>query len=120
YWLVPHLTGRVYTPIANRLGVLQAVLWTVGMLIMSTAIHWQGLLGGPRRSAYSDYAGNADTLAWGLYQIAQAVGGSILFLGMVVMIITFLNLAFFAPQGYTELVVASHQPRSLTPAVLET
>jgi len=119
YWLVPHLTGRVYTPIANRLGVLQAVLWTVGMLIMSTAMHWQGLLGGPRRSAYSDYAGNADTLAWGPYQIAQAVGGSILFLGMVVMIITFLNLAFFAPKGDTEFVVASDAPGSTTPAVFE-
>jgi len=120
YWLVPHLTGRLYTPTMNRLAILQTVLWTVGMLIMSTAMHWQGLLGGPRRSAYSEYAGNADTLAWGPYQMAQAVGGSILFLGMIVMIIIFINLAFFAPKGETEFPVAEDAPNAApTPAVFE-
>lgn len=120
YWLVPHLTGRQFTPVMNRLGILQAILWTVGMLIMSTAMHWQGLLGGPRRSAYSEYAGNPDTLAWGPYQIAQAVGGSILFVGMIVMIIIFINLAFFAPKGETEFIVAEDSPNAApTPAVFE-
>lgn len=106
YWLVPSLTGRQYTPAMNRLAIVQTVLWAVGMTIMSTSMHWQGLLGAPRRSAYSDYLGNADTAAWGSYQIAQAVGGSILFIGMIVMLIIFINLAFFAPKGSTEYPVA--------------
>lgn len=120
YWLVPSITGRQFTPVMNRMGILQTVLWSVGMAIMSTAMHIQGLLGGPRRSAYSEYAGNADTLAWGPYQIAQAIGGTILFLGMIVMIIIFINLAFFAPRGKTEFPIAEVSSEAdQPPAVFE-
>ncbi len=107
YWLIPSITGRKLTSTANRWGVVQTIFWTVGMLIMSIAMHWQGLLGGPRRSAYSEYAGNADTSTWGAYQIAQAVGGSILFIAMVIMIGIFIYLAFFAPKGEEEFPVAT-------------
>jgi len=120
YWLIPSLTGRTFTKTANKWGMIQTILWTVGMTIMSTAMHWQGLLGGPRRSAYSEYAGNADTAAWGPYQMAQAIGGSILFLGMIVMIGVFIYLAFFAPKGEEEFPIAEEGPTSGdTPAVLE-
>src|SRR5690625_1088047 len=120
YWLVPSLTGRTLTPAMNKLGIVQTIFWTVGMTIMSTAMHWQGLLGGPRRSAYSEYVGNADTAAWGGYQIAQAVGGSILFIGMVIMIIIFINLAFFAPKGEEEYPIAVvYDQAEKTPKVFE-
>jgi len=120
YWLIPSLTGRTFTKTANKWGMIQTILWTVGMTIMSAAMHWQGLLGGPRRSAYSEYAGNADTAAWGPYQIAQAVGGTILFLGMIVMIGVFIYLTFFAPKGEEEFPIAEEGPTSgETPAVLE-
>ncbi|HIV73615.1 MAG TPA: b(o/a)3-type cytochrome-c oxidase subunit 1 [Candidatus Pseudogracilibacillus intestinigallinarum] len=115
YWLVPSLTGRTYTKSINKLAIAQTILWTVGMTIMSTAMHIQGLLGGPRRSAFSTYAGNEDTAAWGAYQIAQAVGGSILFLGMVVMIIIFINLAFFAPKGEEEYPIAEVSNKAIAP-----
>ena len=115
YWLVPSLTGRTFTKAMNKLGILQTILWSVGMLIMSTAMHWQGLLGGPRRSAYSEYLGNADTAAWGPYQMAQAIGGSILFLGMIVMIIIFINLAFFAPKGEEEYPIAEVANAAIMP-----
>src|SRR5699024_6915605 len=78
YWLIPSITGRKLTAKMNKLGIVQAIFWSVGITIMSVAMHWQGLLGGPRRSQYSEYAGNADTASWGAYQIAQAIGGSIL------------------------------------------
>src|SRR5690625_3419769 len=120
YWLIPSLTGRTFTKTANKWGMIQTILWTVGMTIMSTAMHWQGLLGGPRRSAYSEYAGNADTAAWGTYQMHQAIGGSILFLGMIVMIGVFIYLVFFAPKGEEEFPIAEEGPTSGdTPAVLE-
>src|SRR5690625_800580 len=106
YWLIPSLTGRKLTAKMNKWGIIQTIFWSVGMAIMSGAMHWQGLLGGPRRSAYSEYLGNADTAAWGPYQLAQAIGGSILFIGMVIMIIIFINLAFFAPKGKEEFPVA--------------
>ena len=120
YWLVPSITGRKLTEGMNKLGIVQTILWAVGMTIMSVAMHWQGLLGGPRRSAFSEYAGNADTIAWGPYQMAQAIGGSILFLGMVVMIIIFINLAFFAPKGKEEFPIAEPSENAAkTPKVFE-
>lgn len=120
FWLVPSLTGRTYTKLANKLAIAQTIIWTVGMTIMSTAMHWQGLLGGPRRSAYSEYAGNADTASWGAYQMAQAIGGSILFIGMLLMITIFVYLAFFAPKGEEEYPIAevSNQAEK-TPKVFE-
>lgn len=120
YWLVPSLTGRVFTKTMNKLAILQTILWTVGMTIMSVAMHWQGLLGAPRRSAFSEYAGNADTASWGAYQMAQAIGGSILFIGMIVMIIIFINLAFFAPKGEQEYPIAEVSDKAeQTPKVFE-
>src|SRR5699024_9474688 len=92
----------------------------IGMTIMSVAMHWQGLIGGPRRSAYSEYAGNADTSAWGPYQLAQAVGGSILFIGMILMLIIFVYLAFFAPKGEEIYPVAETSDKAETvPKVFE-
>src|SRR5699024_707792 len=120
YWLIPSLTGRKLTAKANKWGIIQTAFWTVGMLFMSGAMHWQGLLGGPRRSAYSEYAGNADTAACGPYQIAQAIGGSILFIGMLIMIGLFIYLAFFAPKGKEEFPVATvSEDAGETPAVFE-
>src|SRR5699024_1596208 len=120
YWLIPSLTGRTLTPRINRWGIIQTIVWSVGMAFMSGAMHWQGLLGGPRRSAYSEYLGHADTAAWGPYQLAQAVGGSILFIGMIIMLVIFVNLAFFAPKGEEEFPIAVEAETSgTTPAVLE-
>ncbi|WP_075982075.1 b(o/a)3-type cytochrome-c oxidase subunit 1 [Bacillus massilinigeriensis] len=102
YWLVPHLTGRTLSKAMNKLAIIQGVLWAVGMTFMSGAMHAAGLLGAPRRSAFSDYAASAQAADWVPYQIAQAVGGSILFLSIILMLYIFVNLAFFAPKGEQE------------------
>ena len=47
----------------------------------------------------------AQAAEWIPYQIAQAVGGSILFIGIILFIIIFINLAFFAPKGEEEFPV---------------
>ncbi|WP_068672040.1 b(o/a)3-type cytochrome-c oxidase subunit 1 [Oceanobacillus sp. Castelsardo] len=109
YWLVPHLTGRKLTPTINRLGIIQTIFWAVGMTIMSTAMHIQGLLGGPRRSAYSEYGGSEQVAEWGAYQVAQAVGGTILFIGIVLMVYIFIKLAFFSPKGNEEFPIAKEE-----------
>src|SRR5699024_7110512 len=120
YWLIPSMTGRKLTAKMNKWGIIQTIVWSVGMAIMSGAMHWQGLLGGPRRSAYSEYAGNADTASWGAYQIAQAICGSILFIGMIIMLVIFVNLAFFAPKGKEEFPIAVvGETSGTTPKVLE-
>src|SRR5699024_4129238 len=102
YWLVPHLTGRTLTKSMNRLGIIQAIIWTIGMTIMSGAMHIIGLFGAPRRSAFSQYAGTEQASHWISYQMAQAIGGSILFIGILLMVYIFIKLAFFAPKGETE------------------
>ncbi len=77
YWLIPHLTGRVMTKETNKLAIIQTCVWAVGMFFMSSAMHFAGLLGAPRRSAFSTYGNAAQAAEWVPYQIAQAVGGSI-------------------------------------------
>lgn len=120
FWLIPSISGRTYTKGINTLAVIQTIFWTVGMTIMSVAMHWQGLLGGPRRSAYSEYAGNADTAVWGPYQMAQAIGGSILFVAMILMLIIFVYLAFFAPKGEEAYPIAELRDEStVTPKIFE-
>lgn len=119
YWLVPSITGRKLTPTINKLGIIQAIIWTIGMTIMSGAMHIVGLFGAPRRSSFSTYANNPDTLAWIPYQIAQAIGGSILFIGMLLMIGIFIYLALFAPKGEEEFPIAENRTNEPVPAVFE-
>jgi len=120
FWLVPHLTGRVLTKKMNKLAIIQGVLWAIGMTFMSSAMHAAGLLGAPRRSAFSEYGGAAQAAEWIPYQIAQAVGGSILFISIIVMVCIFINLAFFAPKGEQEFLVGEvDENAEPTPLVYE-
>jgi cytochrome c oxidase subunit 1 len=120
YWLIPHLTGRILTKKMHKIAITQGILWAIGMTFMSGAMHIAGLLGAPRRSAFSEYGGAAQAAEWIPYQIAQAVGGSILFISILVMIGIFINLAFFAPKGEEEFPVAETDANAeATPMVFE-
>ena len=120
YWLIPHLTGRVMTEAMNRLAIIQTIVWSIGMIFMSSAMHFAGLLGAPRRSAFSTYGDAPQALEWIPYQIAQAVGGTILFIGIILVLIIVTNLAFFAPKGETEFPVAEvAEQAERTPLVFE-
>jgi cytochrome c oxidase subunit 1 len=120
YWLIPHLTGRVMTKAMNRLAIIQTVVWAIGMFFMSSSMHFAGLLGAPRRSAFSTYGNAPQALEWIPYQIAQAVGGAILFIGIILVLIIVTNLAFFAPKGETEFPVAEvAEEAERTPLVFE-
>ena len=120
YWLVPHLTGRKLTKKMNKLAIIQAMTWAVGMTFMSSAMHFAGLLGAPRRSTYSTYGGSAQAAEWIPYQVAQAVGGSILFIGIILILIIFVNLAFFAPKGNEEFPIGEVSEKAeKTPLIFE-
>ncbi|HHY73531.1 MAG TPA: b(o/a)3-type cytochrome-c oxidase subunit 1 [Bacillus bacterium] len=120
FWMVPSITGRKLTDKMNKFALVQTWLWTIGMVFMSAAMHAAGLLGAPRRSAFSEYAGNADSLSWIPYQLAQAVGGTFLFVAALLMVAIFINLAFFAPKGEEEFPVAVvHEGAEKTPAVFD-
>ena len=64
YWLIPVITGRVLTPRMNRLGIIQTLIWCIGMFIMSGSMHTVGLLGSPRRTAYNTYDDHPDAILW--------------------------------------------------------
>src|SRR5699024_12709709 len=51
----------------------------------------------------------------GCYQFSQAEGGSIVFVGMMVMIIIIINSAFFAPKGNTEYPIAAVNNKEAKP-----
>src|SRR5699024_7927823 len=72
--------------IMNKLGIVQTILWTVGMLFMSGSMHIQGLLGGPRRSDFSTYGGTEQAQTWINYQLFQAIGGTILFIAIILLV----------------------------------
>ncbi|SDL90538.1 b(o/a)3-type cytochrome-c oxidase subunit 1 [Sediminibacillus halophilus] len=120
YWLIPHLTGRTLTKKINLLANIQTIIWVVGMAMMSGAMHTVGLLGAPRRTAYTTYGDYPDALGWIPYEVAMAVGGSFLFIGILVLIYIVVHLSFFAPKGveaYPIGEVADQAER--TPTILE-
>ncbi|WP_010271090.1 b(o/a)3-type cytochrome-c oxidase subunit 1 [Paenibacillus senegalensis] len=105
YWLVPHLTGRTLTPAIHKLGIVQTVLWAVGMFFMSGSMHTVGLFGSPRRTAYTTYQDHPDAILWMPYHVAMAVGGMILFIALVIMIYNLIAL-MRTPRGETEFPIA--------------
>jgi len=120
YWLIPHLTGRVLTKKMNKLAIIQACVWAIGMTFMSGSMHLAGLLGAPRRSSYSTYGDSQTAIDWIPYQIGQAVGGSILFIGIILVLIIFINLSFFAPKGEQEFPIGeTAEEAEKTPMVFE-
>lgn len=125
YWLVPYLTGRKLTPAMNRLGIIQTLLWTVGMFIMSTSMHLLGLEGAPRRTAYTTYQNHDTALEWfqGILvnQVTASVGGMVLFVSSMLMIYAVIHLALFAPKSQdTEFPIGDvSDDAQETPRILE-
>jgi cytochrome c oxidase subunit 1 len=120
YWLVPYVSKRVLTPAINKLGVIQTIIWTVGMIIMSGSMHTVGLLGSPRRTSYTTYGDNATALGWDPYLLMLAVGGTLLIIGVLLQVYAVINMMFFAPKGETEFPIAEEEEgASKTPYLTE-
>src|SRR5690625_3120835 len=106
YWLIPHLAKRELTPKMNKLGIVQTIIWTVGMLFMAGAMHWVGLLGSPRRTSFTTYGDHATALGWDPYLFLLAIGGTLLIIGVILMVYIVFYLMFRAPKGHTEFPIA--------------
>ena len=85
YALIPALSGRKL--FAPKLALLQTYLWFVGMLIMSTSMHWAGLLGSPRRTSNVEYFGAQGAATWHPEMVWAAFGGTIIALSVLMFII---------------------------------
>lgn len=119
YWLIPHITGRVLTRELNRRGIVQTVLWLIGMLFMSGPMHTVGLLGAPRRTAFTTYNDHPDTIMWMPYYVAMAIGGTILFIAVILMVWNVVSL-MRAPKGATEYPIGeTAEAAEATPKLLE-
>ncbi|MEK8127582.1 b(o/a)3-type cytochrome-c oxidase subunit 1 [Paenibacillus filicis] len=119
YWLIPSMLGRAMTPLMNRLGIIQTILWLVGMFFMSGSMHTLGLLGSPRRTSFTTYQDHPDTILWMPYNVAMAIGGVILFFAVVLMIVNICML-MSAPKGETEYPIAEvSEQAEKAPAIFE-
>lgn len=115
YWLVPHISKRVLTPKMNKVGVIQTIIWSAGMLFMAGSMHWVGLLGSPRRTSYTTYGDHATALGWDPYMILLAIGGTLLIIGVIIQVYAVFHLMFLAPKGETEFPIAEPEVGSKTP-----
>ncbi len=70
YYLIPVLVRRRLW--SHRLAVIQAYLYTIGMLVMTNAQIWAGALGVPRRTADISY----DGLAPGGWDLPMNIAGA--------------------------------------------
>ncbi|MCD1261019.1 cbb3-type cytochrome c oxidase subunit I [Paenibacillus athensensis] len=119
YWLLPLVTGRVLTPRMNKLGIVQTIIWCIGMFFMSGAMHLVGLFGAPRRTAYTTYEDNPEALSWLPYEVAMAIGGTILFIGVLLIVYNVFAL-LKAPKGESEYPLGEAMEQAeATPAYLE-
>lgn len=103
FWLIPYLTGRKFTKSMKTLAFVQIITWSIGMLLMSTAQHVLGLLGAPRRTAYSNYNNHPSAMEWfdGLLSshVTMAAGGSILFVSAMILIYIVVMSMFLSPKA---------------------
>lgn len=119
YWLIPVVTGRTLTPKVNKWGLIQTWVWAIGMFLMSGAMHIVGLFGAPRRTAYTTYDNNPDAVSWMPYQVLMSIGGTILFIGVIIMICNIVAL-LRAPKGEMEYPMGeSMEPAEDSPKILE-
>ncbi|ANU20711.1 cytochrome C [Planococcus plakortidis] len=105
FWLIPYLTGRRFTKRMQRLGFVQIITWSIGMLLMSTAQHVLGLMGAPRRTAYSGYNDHPSAMEWfdGILSnhVTMAIGGTILFLSAMILMYIVIMTMFISPKAET-------------------
>ncbi len=111
YWLIPRLTGRKLW--APGLALAQTYAWFIGMMIMSMAMHWAGLLGSPRRTDEVSYFGSTTAAAWMPEMHWAAIGGTILFLSILMFVAVAVGTLFTPKTETDHIVFAMVEPEAL-------
>jgi cytochrome c oxidase subunit I len=95
YWLVPYLTGRrLWSP---RMGVASSWVYTIGVLIFARGMISAGLEGMPRRIFRVQAA--YDNPAWDLGGALTGIGGTLMFVGLLLFFIVMLMTVFAGKKG---------------------
>ncbi|RME07725.1 MAG: b(o/a)3-type cytochrome-c oxidase subunit 1 [Anaerolineae bacterium] len=118
YWLVPYITGKKL--LNEKTATWANWLWFIGMIIFSNAMHVLGLLGAPRRTPL----GLAPYIPeeWSGHLLRVGIGGSIMFIGAVLFVVTVARTAWSKKAEPAEVEVpvaeAIHDPQD-TPQWLD-
>lgn len=80
YYILPQLTRKEL--FSQSAGLVQVVLWFVGMTLMANAMHRAGLVGIPRRTAEPQYTGFEFVGNVAELDAQIAIGGTILFISL--------------------------------------
>ncbi|WP_193565079.1 b(o/a)3-type cytochrome-c oxidase subunit 1 [Natronorubrum aibiense] len=96
YWLVPQLTGNRL--VGRTIGLVQVLLWFIGIVFMTNSMYRGGLVGMPRRTAEPQYEGFQYEVAAGSVgelNAQLAIGGVLLFVSamlfLALMLLTLFN-----------------------------
>ncbi|MFC7072151.1 cbb3-type cytochrome c oxidase subunit I [Halovenus rubra] len=95
YWFLPKITG--HKVFSKRLGLVQVVVWFIGMVFMSNAMHRIGLAGEPRRTADPFYDGVTFETSLGTISElhAQIALGSVLLVVSLLLFAAHILLSWF-------------------------
>ena len=118
YWLVPRLTGRrLWAP---KLALAQTYAWFIGMAVMSTAMHWAGLLGSPRRTDDVSYFGSTAAHVWMPEMTFAAIGGTILFVSILMFVAVAVGTLFTEKTDHDPVAFAPAEPAAQpAPAIFD-
>jgi cytochrome c oxidase subunit 1 len=104
---------------SEQLARAQVWLWFGGMSVMSFAMHVQGLLGAPRRTADISYAGAAVAQSWHPWALLSAAGGLIIFFSVIAFFVNvIMTLAKGEPARDQELIFATARPGEEAPPLM--
>jgi cytochrome c oxidase subunit 1 len=95
YWLIPYLTGRGLW--GRRLALASSWMYTIGVLIFARGMISAGLEGMPRRTFRAE--ATYDNPAWDLGGALTGIGGTIMFVGILLFFIVIAVTIFAGRPG---------------------
>jgi cytochrome c oxidase subunit I len=96
YWLIPYLTGRELW--GRRVALASSWIYTIGVLIFARGMISAGLEGMPRRLFRAE--ASFDNPAWDLGGILTGVGGTIMFIGIMLFFVVIGMTIVFGRKGH--------------------
>ena len=100
YWFIPQLTGKQL--VGRSVALVQVVLWFVGMVFMTNAMHRTGMLGVPRRTAEPWYEGFEFAGNVGEHNFQIALGGTILVISLALFFAVLILTVVMGSKDVTE------------------
>jgi len=114
YWLLPQITGKRLR--SRTVAAVQPYLWFVGMVLMSNAMHIEGLAGVPRRTSeptYSQIVYNFPIGSLSELRLQVALGAALLFVSLLCFLLVVLR-TWFGRRGAAPIAVNSDIPKPLS------